>query len=72
MHNKHKEARVPIYEYMCNKCGREFTVLLMSSNEKATCPTPGCKSEDVTKQLSTFSCAVASGTSGGSLGGGGG
>jgi putative FmdB family regulatory protein len=63
---------VPIYEYICNKCGREFTALLMSSNKKVNCPTPGCESEDVKKKLSTFSCVVAGGTSGSSFGGGGG
>lgn len=63
---------MPLYEYTCNKCGRDFTVLLLKSDEKPSCPTPGCKSEEVTKKLSVFSCAVPSGTSGSSFGGGGG
>lgn len=63
---------MPLYEYTCNKCGRDFTALILKSNEKPTCPTHGCRSEEVTKKLSVFSCTTSNVASGSSFGGGGG
>jgi len=49
---------MPIYEYTCKKCGKEFERVVLSGNEKGiTCPE--CKSKDVKKNMSasTFMCA---------------
>jgi len=60
---------MPIYEYKCNACGAEFSLLVMGSSQKIACSS--CGSEDVSKKLSAFSCSLPSG-SGHSFGGGGG
>lgn len=63
---------MPIYEYKCNKCSTDFSVLKLGSGDDApTCPT--CGTKDVSKKLSSFSCSASSGFSGGgsvSAGGG--
>jgi putative FmdB family regulatory protein len=40
---------MPIYGYVCNKCGHRFETLLYA-NETAACPT--CESTDLDQQLS--------------------
>lgn len=40
---------MPIYGYVCNKCGHRFEALLYAS-ETATCPS--CQSSDLDQQLS--------------------
>jgi putative FmdB family regulatory protein len=42
---------MPIYEYRCLGCGREFEMLVYAST-RVRCE--GCGSEDVKKKLSTF------------------
>ncbi|MBN2125407.1 MAG: zinc ribbon domain-containing protein [Deltaproteobacteria bacterium] len=58
---------MPIYEFMCNRCGKGFERLLLSGekDERQTCE--ACGSDDTCRVLSTFSCG-SSGSSG--LGGG--
>ncbi len=52
---------MPIYEYRCEKCGREFETLVMGSNgEKDVC-CPGCQSNKVSRQMSGFSCSGGEG-----------
>ncbi len=43
---------MPIFEYHCMKCDKEFE-LLVFGNEKVTCPT--CNGKKVKKLLSSFS-----------------
>ncbi|MCX7988164.1 MAG: zinc ribbon domain-containing protein [Thermodesulfovibrio sp.] len=43
---------MPIYEYKCNNCGENFEILVFG-NKKVACPK--CKSEEITKKLSSFS-----------------
>jgi len=45
---------MPIYEYHCNKCGREFSYLLLNLKgvEKVSCRF--CNSRDLTRLLSSF------------------
>lgn len=51
---------MPIYEYICNRCGHVFDVLrLYSSGDSVTCPS--CGAGDVAKKLSAFSCSLPSG-----------
>jgi putative FmdB family regulatory protein len=40
---------MPIYEYTCNQCGKEFEYLVRGQ-ERATCP--DCGSADLEKRLS--------------------
>ena len=45
---------MPLFEYVCKKCGKEFEKLVFSiNNEKIECP--DCKSTDIDKKFSTFS-----------------
>ena len=58
---------MPIYEYKCAKCGKEFETLVLRSDEAVDCP--GCGSQKVNRQLSCFAMKDAGGA-GGALGGG--
>lgn len=42
---------MPIYEYRCSDCSREFEAILLGS-ERPTCP--GCGSARLEKRLSVF------------------
>jgi putative FmdB family regulatory protein len=42
---------MPIFEYKCSKCGKEFEKLIFG-NQKVACP--GCGSDDVKKKFSVF------------------
>ncbi len=54
---------MPIYEYICNSCNKEFSLLQkMGSTEKDTI-CPHCGSRDVRKLISAFCCSVQSGDS---------
>ena len=43
---------MPIYEYMCAGCGKNFEVLLASRTAKAACP--HCGSRKLKRLFSTF------------------
>ena len=43
---------MPLFEFICKKCNKKFEVLVLSE-EKIECPK--CKSNEVTKQFSSFS-----------------
>jgi putative FmdB family regulatory protein len=52
-----KEIPMPIYEYACQECGREFETLVRSD----TVPDcPSCHSTDLAKKLSVPAAAVMS------------
>lgn len=53
---------MPIYEYKCSECGKEFSKLTFTVDTPADCPE--CKSENTKKIIST----IASGTTGKSSG----
>lgn len=66
---------MPIYEYRCNKCGDEFSLLLLSQSREALCPK--CSSKDVRKKISVFSAGSSTAFGmpagpGGGMGSGGG
>jgi len=63
---------MPIYEFVCSKCGNIFSVLTFSSSEEKAKACPSCGSPDVIKKLSSFSCSCSPSPSGGFSGGGGG
>jgi putative FmdB family regulatory protein len=50
---------VPIYEYACSRCGREFETLVRSDTVPEC---PACGSQELAKKLSVF--ATASSTAG--------
>jgi putative FmdB family regulatory protein len=43
---------VPIFEFVCGACGREFEKLVGSSSAKVCCP--ACGGRKVTKKFSVF------------------
>jgi len=43
---------MPLFEYVCDKCGKEFEELVRSPDEKVCCPS--CKSSKVEKKMSVF------------------
>ncbi|MDR3205109.1 MAG: zinc ribbon domain-containing protein [Deltaproteobacteria bacterium] len=44
---------MPIYEFQCLKCGREFEELVLSTREVVVCPV--CGQSDCQKHMSSFS-----------------
>ncbi len=47
---------MPIYEFSCCTCGKDFEKLVFGSEEySATCPE--CGSDDTRKRFSVFSCS---------------
>jgi putative FmdB family regulatory protein len=61
---------MPIYEFHCEKCGRDSEILLRSSNWKgAECP--HCGSKKLSKKFSTFTSTGVGGKSPSGNGGGG-
>jgi len=49
---------MPIFEYACTSCGKEFELLLRNSSVTPECP--ACSGTDLRKKMSTF--AAISGT----------
>lgn len=43
---------MPLYEYRCSDCGREFELLVLKTSQVAACPS--CSSEKVERLLSMF------------------
>ncbi len=48
---------MPIYEYECASCGREFETLVRSSSPPPACP--DCHGTELRKLLSTFAAITA-------------
>jgi putative FmdB family regulatory protein len=48
---------MPLYDFHCKACGREFEALVRVQDPPATCPS--CKGTDVEKLLSTFAVSTA-------------
>ena len=46
---------MPIYEYLCEKCGNEFEMLVFRSDVPAC---PSCGNETPTKKMSSFGFSV--------------
>jgi putative FmdB family regulatory protein len=62
---------MPIYEYRCNECEREFEKYVQSAQAAVACP--GCQSARITRRLSVLGLRRAGSTfaTGGMTGGGG-
>ncbi|MDR1051338.1 MAG: zinc ribbon domain-containing protein [Deltaproteobacteria bacterium] len=50
---------MPIYEFKCQDCGREFETLVFSRSASVDCPV--CGKGDCRKHLSSFSCGAPAG-----------
>jgi putative FmdB family regulatory protein len=63
---------MPIYEFKCGKCGKEFErVVFGSDTDEITCP--DCDSSETRRLMSVFACSgiekeLSSGCSGGGSG----
>ena len=53
---------MPIYEYVCEDCGRKSEMLIRSSEKGVECPY--CSSKSMKKTFSTFAVSMASSSSG--------
>ena len=47
---------MPIYEFSCDQCEKEFEKLVMNTSEKIACPK--CKSKKVRRVMSAFAFSV--------------
>lgn len=54
---------MPIFEFRCQKCGKEFEELILPSDSRITCP--DCKGEEVEKLISI--CSFVSKDSSGNI-----
>ncbi|WP_367359154.1 FmdB family zinc ribbon protein [Syntrophus buswellii] len=45
---------MPIYEFRCKSCGKDFEVLFFSISEKREVLCPDCNSDEVEKLMSVF------------------
>ncbi len=50
---------MPIYEYACRACGKQFERYLKVGDEAVTCT--ACQSPNVDKRLSTFAVSTTAG-----------
>lgn len=49
---------MPIYEYQCSSCGKEFEILVRGSSPAPQCPE--CSGTELRKKLSTFAAISVS------------
>ncbi len=61
---------MPIYEYRCNQCEREFERYVQTAQAAVECPT--CRSVRVTRRLSVLGALRIGGTADAGKSGGGG
>ena len=54
---------MPIYEYMCKTCDKEFECLVLGSDKDITCPE--CKGENVQRLMSA--CRIKNGARAGAV-----
>lgn len=50
---------MPIYEYRCEPCNKQFETFVITSSEPVACPT--CQNAEVKKLMSTFASKVPGG-----------
>lgn len=52
---------MPVYEYHCDKCGKDFDLFVRSASQRSEPECPRCGSAKVKKAVSLFGVAGASG-----------
>ncbi len=63
---------MPMYEYVCVKCGKDFEVRLsMAESETSKPPCPSCGSRSAERQISATNFSMGSGGSGSDFSSGG-
>lgn len=45
---------MPLYEYQCNKCGKEFEKMVRFTEASLNPACPSCQSQDTKKKISSF------------------
>ena len=45
---------MPLYEYECRRCGKDFEVLRRMTDADSDLECPNCRAKDVERLLSTF------------------
>lgn len=55
---------MPIYEYHCKACQRDFEALVWSSNDEASLSCTHCGSKELERILSLFATACSSSSKG--------
>lgn len=45
---------MPIFEYVCKKCGAEFELLIRGETDREQAACPECESRQIEKQFSVF------------------
>lgn len=53
---------MPIYEFKCNQCGKEFEQIVFSFDKNRDVPCPSCGTADTCRLLSSFACSSGSGS----------
>ncbi len=56
---------MPLYEFVCDKCEKDFELLVRSVNWEGAAACPHCGSKKLSKKLSVFASQVAGGSTGG-------
>lgn len=59
---------MPIFEFLCERCGTHFEELVRSSSSIEGVICPACDSAEVTKQISTFASKISGSSSSSSWG----
>ena len=53
---------MPLFEFTCTACGRNFEELVRSSSQVTLVTCPVCQSDQVKKKVSTFASKVSGGS----------
>ena len=61
---------MPLYEYHCNTCGKEFEKMVRFSEADQSPTCPACQGEDTRKKISAFASLASMLTGGSSSGSG--
>jgi putative FmdB family regulatory protein len=51
---------MPIYEFICKKCGEGFEKIVFASDDGKPLPCPACGSQKTERLMSSFSCGKSS------------